>query len=455
MTSGPPWVDDANAALLTDLYQLTMLQAYLEAAMFDEAVFDLFIRRLPQPRNYLIACGLDDVLHYLETVSFDAEALDYLESLGRFSKDFLHWLGEFRFTGEVYAMPEGTPLFANEPILEIVAPLPQAQLIETFLLNQIQFQTLIASKASRVVFAAAGRTVIDFGLRRMHGTDAAMRAARAFFVVGIDDTSNVLAAKTYGMQPVGTMAHSYIEAHDDELTAFRVFADTFADATLLVDTYDTLQGVRNVIRLAGELGKDFKIRAIRLDSGDLAQLAKDARRLLDEADLPHVEIFASGNLDEYAIANLVAAQAPIAGFGVGTRMGVSADVPYLDSAYKLASYAGRARMKLSVGKGNLPGPKQVFRITSDGEASHDVIALHDEKLDGQPLLVKVMEAGRRLPAGQRTLGQIRAHCNEAMSALPPRLRALEPADPPYLVKLSQTLQDELDRLRRDLEPIQR
>ncbi|MGH7960346.1 MAG: nicotinate phosphoribosyltransferase, partial [Candidatus Binatia bacterium] len=325
-----PWVSDDNVALFTDLYELRMLQAYVEEGMHDEAVFSLFVRRLPQGRNYVLACGLDTVLHYLETLMFTTESLDYLASLGQFSDRFLRWLADCRFTGEVYAMPEGTPVFANEPIMEIVAPLPQAQLVETFVMNQIHLATLLASKAARVVTAAQGRTVVDFGSRRMHGTDAAIKAARAFYIAGVTATSNVLAGKTYEVPVAGTMAHSFIQVYEDEAAAFRAFTRLYPDTVLLVDTYDTLAGVQKVIALAQALGDAFKVRAVRLDSGDLADLAFKARAMLDGAGLQRVEIFASGSLDEKVIARLVAKGAPMNGFGVGTAMGVSADAPDLD-----------------------------------------------------------------------------------------------------------------------------
>jgi nicotinate phosphoribosyltransferase len=450
VSGGRAWVGDANAAMLTDLYELTMLQAYLELGMQDEAVFDLFVRRLPASRNFLVACGLDDVLHYLETLRFDQGSLDHLASLETFSPRFLEELASLRFEGDVYAVPEGTPVFADEPILQVVAPLPQAQLIETFVLNQISFQTLIASKAARVVTAAGGRAVVEFGLRREHGTDAGMKAARACFVAGVGATSNVLAGQAYGIPVVGTMAHSFVKAHDTELEAFRAWTSVFPDSILLVDTYDTLEGVRNVIRLAGELGDAFAVRGVRLDSGDLARLATDARRLLDEAGLGGIEIFASGSLDEHIIADLVAAEAPITGFGVGTRLGVSADHPFLDTAYKLSGYADRARMKLSAGKANLPGRKQVYRVEAGSPPwpSHDVIALDHEAIEGRRLLIKVMEGGRRLPAAQTDLAAISEHARSEIARLPDVLRTLAPADPAYPVKLSPGLRAELDRLRK-------
>ncbi len=436
------WVDDGSAALLTDLYQLTMLQAYHREQLTDTAVFDLFVRRLPPDRNYLVACGLDDVLQYLENFCFSTEAIEYLATLEGFSTGFLDDLAALRFRGDVYAVPEGTPVFANEPIVEVVAPLPEAQVVETFLLNQVSFQTMVASKAARVVAAAAERDVVEFGLRRLHGTDAGMKAARASFISGVAATSNVLAGKVYGIPVAGTMAHSYVEAHDSELDAFRAFAGLYPDSTLLVDTYDTLQGVRNVIRLADEMGKDFDVHSVRLDSGDLASLAGGTRRLLDDAGLHGIEIFASGSLDEYRIAQLIEAGAPITGFGVGTKMGVSADHPSLDSAYKLVAYAGRSRMKLSTGKSNLPGRKQVFRTES-----RDQIALHDEIVEGRPLLVKVMQDGRRTPAGTRTLRQVAEHARAELERLPAALRRLEPVARPYPVDVSPALAAEIDRLR--------
>ncbi|NIU35139.1 MAG: nicotinate phosphoribosyltransferase, partial [Gemmatimonadetes bacterium] len=358
-----------------------------------------------------------------------------------FSDGFLDWLRDFRFTGEVHAAPEGTPLFADEPLLEVVAPLPEAQLAETFVMNQVHLQTVLASKASRVVHAAEGRSVVDFGLRRMHGTDAGLKAARAFHVAGLAATSNVLAGHVYGVPVTGTMAHSYIQAHDDEMEAFRAFAELYPETILLVDTYDTLEGVRRVVELARELGDEFRIRGVRLDSGDLGELAKQSRKILDEAGLRDVEIFASGGLDEDEIRRLVRAGAPIDGFGVGTGMGVSNDAPALDIAYKLTHYAGKGRLKLSPGKKILPGRKQIFRIEEGGRAVRDVIGRADEELPGRPLLRKVMEGGERLPEARESLDAARERAREERARLPEELRALEPADPPYPVQVSEELRD--------------
>ncbi|MGH9346331.1 MAG: nicotinate phosphoribosyltransferase [Vicinamibacterales bacterium] len=434
--------------MLTDLYELTMLEAYFEEGMHETAVFSLFVRRLPERRNYLLACGLDDVLAYFETLRFDEAALAYLDSLGRFSDRFLRHLAELRFTGDVHAVPEGTPVFAQEPMIEVVAPIAEAQLVETMVMNQIHLQTVLASKAARVVEAAAGRQVVDFGLRRMHGIDAGLKAARAFHIAGIDATSNVAAGQAYGLRVAGTLAHSYIQAHDDEHEAFRAFVRLYPDTVLLVDTYDTLAGVRKVVELAREIGPGFRVSAVRLDSGDLRDLAIGARRILDGAGLQAVEIFASGGLDEDEIARLVAAGAPINGFGVGTDMGVSRDVPALDIAYKLVEYAGRGRLKLSSGKAVLPGRKQVFRVERDGIADHDVLGRYDESSAGRPLLQLVMKDGVRLPGGRVSLDEARARARSELERLPARVRSIQPARPPYDVALSQELAAERDQLQR-------
>ncbi len=426
-----------SLALFTDLYELTMAQAYLQEGLTDQAVFSLFVRRLPPQRNFLLACGLETVLEYLETLRFSDDDIEYLASLPQFSQEFLDWLRQMRFTGDVYAVPEGTPVFAGEPILEIVAPLPVAQLVETLVMNQIHLPTLLASKAYRVVAAARGRPVFDFAARRMHGTDAALKGARAFYIAGVAATSNVLAGKLYHIPVVGTMAHSYIQAHGDELEAFRAFTQLYPETVLLVDTYDTLGGVHRVIELARE-GTDFRVKAVRLDSGDLLELSKQARALLDRAGLHHVQILASGGLDEEQIARLLEAGAPIAGFGVGTSMGVSRDVPDLDIAYKLSEYAGQARLKLSPGKSVLPGRKQVFRLEEHGVAERDIIARADEQLPGRPLLRLVMRAGERLE--RHDLEAIRRYTHEQIARLPERIRALAPAQPPYLVEISPALQ---------------
>ena len=439
-----------SPALLTDLYQLTMLQAYFEERMSGTAVFSLFARRLPERRNYLLACGLDDVLTFLETLRFDQAALEYLESLGQFSKRFLRHLETLRFTGDVFAVPEGSPVFANEPVLEVEGPIAEAQFVETVVMNEIHLQTVLASKASRVVHAARGRQVVDFGLRRIHGSDAGMKAARAFHIAGVDATSNVAAGQAYGIRVAGTMAHSYIQAHDEELDAFRDFARLYPDTVLLVDTYDTLDGVANVIELAKTLGSQFRVKAIRLDSGDLGDLSIKARRMLDDAGLERVTIFASGGLNEDEVEKLMAAGAPIDGFGVGADMGVSRDAPSLDFAYKLVEYDGQARLKLSAGKQTLPGRKQIFRVERDGVADHDVLGRRDERAAGRPLLQHVMAGGKRRQP-RLTLADARANAARELQCLPARLKQIEPANPRYLVETSAALTRDLEAFRRQHE----
>ena len=437
-----------SPVLVTDLYELTMLQAYFMERMADGAVFSLFVRRLPPRRNYLLACGLGDVLTFLETLRFDQSALAYLESLGRFSAPFLRHLEQFRFTGDVYAVPEGTPVFVDEPLLEIEAPIGEAQLVESLVMNQVHVQTVLASKAARVIAAAEGRQVVDFGLRRMHGVDAGLKAARAFHIAGVDATSNVAAGQAYGIPVAGTLGHSYIQAHDEEYEAFRAFARLYPETVLLVDTYDTLEGVRKVVELARELGPEFRVSAVRLDSGDLGALAFGARRILDEAGLQSVGIFASGGLNEDEIARLVAAEAPITGFGVGTDMGVSSDAPSLDMAYKLVEYAGRGRIKLSKGKALLPGRKQVFRVERDGRALYDILGRRDESPGGRPLLQRVMAGGERCTEGLATLDGSRALAKRELNRLPAALRGISPATPPYRVEISPALAGDRDSVTR-------
>lgn len=440
------WVNDDNVALLTDLYELTMLQAYWREGMSEDASFSLFSRKLPEERNYLLACGLDVALDYLEGLRFSSDSLSYLETQPMFSEEFLEWLAGLRFTGDVYAMREGTPFFENEPIVEVVAPLPEAQLAESFLMNQVHFQTVLASKASRVVNAAGERRVVDFGLRRMHGADAGLKAARAFHVAGVGATSNVLAGQVYGIPIAGTMAHSYIQAHESEIAAFRRFASLYPETILLVDTYDTIEGVHNVVRLASELGDEFRVSGIRLDSGDLAALARDSRGILDDAGLHDVTIFASGGLDEHEIERLGKDAPEIGGFGVGTQMGVSRDAPALDMAYKLTSYAGEGRAKRSTGKATLPGRKQVFRFDDGNAATRDVIAGEHESHSGRPLLQKVMAAGKRLPTHVQDLEAIRDYALQEVERLPSEIRSLSPAEPAFPV----TVSEELERFRAEV-----
>ena len=439
----------SQLALLTDLYELTMVQAYHRAAMHESATFELFFRELPSERNFAVAAGLDDVLGYLETLRFTDDDLDYLQQQPQFDAEFIDWLATFRFTGDVYAMPEGTVFFPHEPVLQVVAPLPEAQLVETMLINQVHLQTIAASKAARVVLAAQGRTVVDFGARRAHGIDAALKMARCCYLAGAAGTSNVLAGRRYGIPIFGTMAHSYVQAFGDELAAWEHFARMYPDTTLLVDTYDTLGGVRNVVRLRDRMGDGFNVRAVRLDSGDLATLARQSRAILDDAGLAPIKIIVSGNLDEVKIAQLLAAGAPIDGFGVGTRLTTSADAPTLDFAYKLVEYAGQPRTKLASGKAIHPCRKQVYRRQESDQFTADTITHHTETAPGRPLLQPVMQHGHRLPAGQVDLETARHHAATQLAALPSNLRTLEPADQAYPVEFSPKLEEVLDRLRRE------
>jgi nicotinate phosphoribosyltransferase len=442
-----------DLSLFTDFYELTMLQAYFACGMEADATFSLFVRRLPPNRNFLVACGVEDALAHLEQLHFSAEAIAFLDSLGKFSRPFLQWLAAFRFTGEIRAVAEGTPVFAGEPILEVTAPLAQGQLLETYLMNEVHLQTLLASAGARVVAAARGRTVVDFAARGIHGIDTAVKAARAFYIAGVDATSNVLAGRKYGIPLAGTMAHSFIQAFELEYDALKAFARVWPQTVLLVDTYDTLEGVDAVIRLADELGEEFQVSAIRLDSGDLGSLAKQARQKLDAAGLDRVKIFASGGLGAEAIAALLEQAAPIDGFGVGTTMGVSADAPALDIAYKLMEYSGKGRSKLSTGKETSPGAKQVFRIDEQGRALRDVIGRPSEVLPGRPLLQPVLWRGRRLSPA-RALADIRAYARAEIAKLPEASRGLAPADPPYPVSMSSELERYIAEVRAALAKAQ-
>lgn len=439
----------STSPLFTDQYEVTMAQAYVAEHMSGIAVFETFFRELPPQRGYVIAAGLSDVLDFLESFRFESEDLDFLHGLGTFSGELLDKLATIRFTGDVWAMPEGTAVFSNEPIVQLVAPIVEAQLAETFVLNQIHFQSVIASKAARIVQAAAGGAVIDFGARRAHGIDAGLKVARATYLAGGAGTSNLLAAREYGIPALGTMAHSFVQAFADEATAFEAFARQFPTTTLLVDTYDTLRGVDRVIELARRLGDRFAIRAVRLDSGDLAELSKAARAKLDAAGLREVQIFASSGLDEHGIAALVANGSPITGFGVGTQLATSSDAPALDMAFKLVEYDGQARTKLSSKKTIFPGRKQVFRRSERGVFAGDTIARSGERLPGEPLLVHVMAQGRRLPDLDGSLAAARARCAEQLAALPLEVRAFEePAS--YPVNVSDEIVNELARLRQRL-----
>ncbi len=439
---------DPSPALLTDLYEFTMAAALVAEGKADlPSVFSLSIRRLPPSRGFLVAAGLDDVLRFLRDLHFSPGDVAALEHLFPFDRAFLDWLGGVRFSGRVRAVPEGRIVFAGEPLVEIEGPFAVAQLLETYLLNQTTFQTAIATKAARCRHAAGGRMLVDFGLRRTHGTDAGMKAARCGALAGFAGTSDVAAAARWGIPASGTMAHSFVTAFDSELEAFRAFARHHrADPVLLVDTYDTAAGVENAIVVARELAAEGRrLAAIRLDSGDLAALARSARERFDAAGFPAVKIFASGGLDEYSIETLVAAGAPIDGFGVGTAFGVSEDAPTLESVYKLVEIDGRAVAKTSTGKETLPGAKQVWR--RPGFAG-DILALASEAApepDAEPLLL-ASEPGPD-PDPVAALDAARAHFESDWKLLPARLRDLRHPEPARL-----ELSAGLDALTRSLHP---
>ena len=448
-----PSRDPGSSALLTDLYQLTMLQTYYEQGMTDTAVFELFFRRLPpKARNFFVAAGLEQVVEFIEDLAFTPEELEWLAQQNRFTSSALEQLAKLRFTGDVWAVPEGTVLFANEPIIRVVAPLPEAQLVETRIMNILHFQTMIASKAARAVLQAPAKLLVDFGLRRAHGAEAGLYAARATYLAGMSGTATVLAGQRYGVPIYGTMAHSFIQAHDSETQAFENFARSHPDnITLLIDTYDTEAAARKIVQLAPRLARDnIRIGAVRLDSGDLAEHARQVRRIFDAGGLREVKIFASGGIDEFALRELLnVKRAPIDGFGIGSGMDASYDVPTLDCAYKLQEYAGRARRKRSEGKATWPGRKQVLRsYAQTGEMSGDLLVLEHEREGGEPLLRQIMRAGQRLP-GLETLEQARGRCRADLARLPPALRELDPA-PPYPVGVSASLRALADSVDQEL-----
>ena len=419
--------DMKTGALLTDLYQLTMLQGYFDERMEETAVFEFFVRKLPPKRNFLIAAGLEQALTFLETVRFTPEELEWIASHGAFRPNFLRYLENFRFEGDVHAMAEGTLFFPNEPILRVTAPIAQAQLVESRLINLLHFETLIASKAARSVLMAPTKLLVDFGLRRAHGAEAGLLAARASYLAGFAGSATVLAAPLFGVPVYGTMAHSFVQAHDDETVAFEHFAHSLPEnVILLIDTYDTEAAAEKVVRLAPKLARDgIKIKSVRLDSGDLADHAFKVRRILDDGGLQDVTIFASGSVDEYVLEKLTQRGAPIDGFGVGTHMDTSADAPYLDCAYKLVEYAGKARRKRSEGKVLWPGRKQVFRCYDDhGRMRGDLVSVEGDQVEGEALIRPVMKAGRRLSTAE-PLERSRQRALGELKRLPETLKRLE------------------------------
>ena len=421
-----------------------MLQTYYEYGMEDTAVFEFFVRCLPEHRNFMLFAGLEQVIEYLENMHFLQDELEWLERSGRFDAGFVNRLTELRFSGDVHAVAEGTIFFPDEPVLRITAPLPEAQLIESRLINILHYQTLIASKAARCRLVAPDKTLIDFGMRRAHGAEAALLAARANYIAGFDGTATVQAEQDFGIPIFGTMAHSYIQAHQSELQAFENFAHSHPDnVVLLIDTYDTRRGAEKVVRLAGSLRKEgIAIKAVRLDSGDLLELAAAVRRILDDGGCGDIALFASGDLDEYRVAELLDSGCPVDAFGIGTRLNISEDSPSLDCVYKLQEYAGQARRKRSEGKTTWPGCKQVYRRrATNGSFNGDLVTLaSDVRGDGEALIAPMMHKGKRIKPAE-TLERIRERSRDQLASLPKHLIALAVSAKRYPVEMSQGLKD--------------
>ncbi len=449
------FVNEENMSLLTDFYELTMCASYFEEGRTEPATFDLFIRKLPPNRSYFVFAGLEQVLHFLQNIHFTKKQLDYLRTQN-LKEGFLDYLKAFKFTGEVWAVPEGTIVFPDEPLIRVTAPIIEAQLVESFLLNTVNLQTMLATKASRVICVAQGKPVIEFGLRRTQGTDAGMKAARCSYLVGCDGTSNVLAGMKYGIPIFGTMAHSYIMFFDKEIDSFRAFGKAFPEnSTFLIDTYDDLKGAENAAIVAKEMEKrGDRLNAVRLDSGDLVYLSKKVRKILNDHGADYVKIFASGDLDEYVIEELLKSGAEIDSLGVGTRMSTSNDTPYVNVVYKLSGKVEEGAlvptMKLSKGKITLPGKKQIFRQrTKSGLYSKDVIGLDDEKIEGEQLLRKVMDQGK-IVYDMPSLEEIRKATLRNISELHLRYKKLTDA-PVYPVELSPKLKKIKDQLTTQIK----
>ena len=432
-----------DLGLLTDLYQLTMAQAYFQNRRMESATFSFFVRAYPANRGYFVSAGLEDVLEFLEGFSFDSAAVDYLHSLNLFADDFLDFMKSLRFTGEVWGIPEGRLFFKDEPVVEVTAPIIEAQIVETFIINQINLQSLIATKAARCVHAARGRAVVDFSLRRTHGIDAGMKVARASYLAGFAGTSNVRAGRHYRIPVVGTMAHSFVSSHEREIDAFRSFVKSFPNnSILLIDTYDTIAGARKAVEVGKEMAaRGERLQGVRIDSGDLATLAREVRKIFDAANMKDVRIIGSGGLDEFDLAEFSDANVPYDSYGVGTKMGVSADAPWTDCAYKLVEYDGRPVLKLSTGKVSWPGKKQVYRLRDvNGQLKNDFLTRRDENVaDAEALLTQVMAQGKTV-APLPSLEQSRAAFLEEFSRLPEAVKSIRNPEH-YSVDFSAALKE--------------
>ena len=450
----PGSLSDGESLLFTDLYELNMAQSYFKNGMTGPATFSLVTRSSSANRSYFVASGLEDVINYLTNISPSTNTIDYLNSTGLFTRDFLHYIKNFNFTGTVRAIPEGRIFFPDEPLIEINAPIMEAQLVETLVMNQIHHQTVVATKAARCVWASKGKAISDFSMRRTHGIDAGMKSARASFMVGFESTSNVLAGKVYGIPITGTMAHSYVSSFENEIDAFRTFSKSLPGHTvLLIDTYDVVAGAEKAVVIAKEMeATGYKLKAVRIDSGDLKDLSIKVRKILNEGGLEYVQILASGGLDEFQIQELVEANSPIDGFGVGTRMGISADAPWLEMAYKLVKYDGRPVLKLSTGKVSLADEKQVLRSKDrNGNMLRDVIGIANEKpldIKAEPLLETLVEKGT-LKTDLPSLKSIRERFFEDFSSLGEEFKTLENPST-YPVLISNRLRDLQRGLQKNL-----
>jgi nicotinate phosphoribosyltransferase len=430
-----------RTAMAVDYYALTMVQGYLANNMQDPAVFEFFVREQPPHRNFLVAAGLDQLLEDLEQCRFSAEDLEWLSVGGHVNEDVLEWLRDFRFTGEVHAMPEGTLCFPNEPLVRVTAPLPEAQLVESWVINRLQFQTLIASKAARCVLAAPEKRLVDFGLRRAHGLEAGLLAARASYLAGFNATSNVSAGQRFGIPVSGTMAHAFVQAHDSESASFQRFAHANPDKSVFIlDTYDTEAAAHRVVELAPVLKRHgIALKGVRIDSGNLRQHAQAVRNILDSAGLNSVRIVASGNLDEWALKRLTDARAPIDAFGIGTSLSTSADVPALNCAYKLQAYAGKPRRKASEGKATWPGVKQVHRLFgNDGRMARDIVGLESEAPPSEHSLLQHQMAGGKRIGTQCSLDAMQNYVRGQLEKLPEALRSID-EDAAHPVVISEAL----------------
>ena len=445
-----------NLALLTDLYQLTMAQGYFQSQRMAPATFSLFVRSYPPNRGYFVFAGLQDVLEFFEQFQIDSADIDYLRARRIFTDDFLAFLKGLKFTGDVWAIPEGRLFFKDEPVMEVTAPIVEAQIVETFIINQINFQSLIATKAARCVHAAGARSVVDFSLRRTHGIDAGMKVARSSYLTGFAGTSNVRAGQHYGIPIVGTMAHSFVSSFEHEIDAFRAFVSSFPNnSTLLIDTYDTVAGARKAVQVAKEMAaRGERLQGVRIDSGNLAKLAVEVRNIFDEAGLKDIKIIGSGGLDEYDLADFSDAEIPYDSYGVGTKMGVSADAPWSDIAYKLVEYDNRPVLKLSTGKVSSPGKKQISRVCDQqGQLQKDIIALRGENVAGaEPLLKKVMTEGK-ITVPLPSLEEIRSVFLSEFARLPEPIKAIRNPSH-YLVEHSARLREHCANVEQQFTRLQ-